>query len=96
MHPNISWVKGCNKNILCLQILLNAYAFCKILQILNETDTAADEATVVVHARPFRVEVEAVRVVAIELSSRPIVAEVLHAVHTSTVAVASSREEDST
>ena len=45
-------------------------------------------AIVVVHVRFVRVEVEVVRVVAIVLCGRPIVAVVLHVVHIRAVAVA--------
>lgn len=50
-------------------------------------------AIVVVHVRFVRVEVEVVRVVAIVLSGRPIVAVVLHVVDISTVAVPRSWQE---
>ena len=50
-------------------------------------------AIVVVHVRFVRVEVEVVRVVAIVLSGRPIVAVVLHVVHIRAVAVACRGEE---
>ena len=49
-------------------------------------------AIVVVHVRFVRVEVEVVRVVAIVLSGRPIVAVVLHIVHIRAVAVARRRQ----
>ena len=84
------------KNILCLQILLNANAFCKILQILNETDTETVVAIGAVHVRFVRAEVEVVRAVATAPSGRPIAAVVLHEAHISTAAAASSREEDRT
>lgn len=51
------------------------------------------ELIVVVHVRFVRVEVEVVRVVAIVLCGRPIVAVVLHIVHIGAVAVARSRQE---
>ena len=53
-------------------------------------------ATVEVRGRFVRVEVEAVRAVAIALSGRPIAAVDLHVVHKVAEAVASSGEEDRT
>ena len=60
--------------------------------MLNKTHGLSVVAIVVVHVRFVRVEVEVVRVVAIVLSGRPIVAVVLHVVHIRAVAVACGRQ----
>lgn len=55
--------------------------------MLDKTHGLTVVAIVVVHVRFVRVEVEVVRVVAIVLCGRPIVAVVLHVVHIGAVAI---------